>query len=88
MFDPLVALLRDRFRMLIPDLRGHGKSGKPHEQALYGYATLSRDVVHLMDHLGIERADLMGYSMGAFMGAPYDSQACHTDDHACARAHR
>ena len=26
MFDPLVALLRDRFRMLIPDLRGHGKS--------------------------------------------------------------
>ncbi len=27
MFDPLIELLRDRFRMLIPDLRGHGKSG-------------------------------------------------------------
>jgi 3-oxoadipate enol-lactonase len=27
MFDPLVELLQDRFRMLIPDLRGHGKSG-------------------------------------------------------------
>ena len=49
--------------------RGHGKSDKPHIEEAYSYSTMSRDVLALLDHLGISKADYMGYSMGAFMGA-------------------
>jgi pimeloyl-ACP methyl ester carboxylesterase len=55
-------------RVIALDVRGHGRSSKPREQARYGYRALSRDVRAVMDHAGVERADLLGYSMGAFMG--------------------
>jgi pimeloyl-ACP methyl ester carboxylesterase len=64
-----ITALKSARRVIAIDCRGHGQSDKPHEQALYGYAAMARDVVHLLDHLGIERADYFGYSMGAFMGA-------------------
>ncbi len=51
------------------DVRGHGRSSKPHDPAAYTYAAMSRDVIAVMDHLDIRRADYLGYSMGAFMGA-------------------
>lgn len=47
------------------DCRGHGQSGKPHDANMYGMDKMAGDVVRLMDHLGVERADLMGYSMGS-----------------------
>ena len=50
MFDPLVELLRDRFRMLIPDLRGHGKSGDL--DSPYDVAALTADLDRL--HVSIE----------------------------------
>lgn len=49
------------------DVRGHGGSDKPHNAAAYDEGELERDVTRLMDHLGIERADVMGYSMGGFI---------------------
>lgn len=52
------------------DCRGHGQSGKPHTLASYANGEMMRDVVRLLDHLGIERADVMGYSMGAWMLLP------------------
>jgi pimeloyl-ACP methyl ester carboxylesterase len=55
-------------RVIALDVRGHGQSSKPHEQARYGYRAMARDVLAVMDHLSVERADLLGYSMGAFMG--------------------
>jgi pimeloyl-ACP methyl ester carboxylesterase len=64
-----VATLSAIRRVIAIDCRGHGRSEKPHEQARYSYAAMARDVVHLLDHLGISRADYFGYSMGAFMGA-------------------
>ncbi len=51
------------------DVRGHGQSDKPYEAERYSYATMSRDVLALIDHFGIEQPDFLGYSMGAFMGA-------------------
>lgn len=56
------ALSRD-YRVVALDLRGHGKSDKPHEAARYGVEMI-RDVLRLMDHLRIERAHVVGYSMG------------------------
>ncbi|MEE9281923.1 MAG: alpha/beta fold hydrolase [Myxococcota bacterium] len=50
-------------RVVAIDVRGHGRSDKPHDPAMYG-DRLWRDVIELMDHLGIERAHVHGYSMG------------------------
>ncbi len=57
-------LARD-YRVIALDLRGHGKSGKPHEPAAYD--ALALDVMRLMDHLGIERAHAVGYSLGGII---------------------
>jgi len=47
--------------------RGHGASDKPHDPAAYGH-NLVADVVALLDHLALERADYVGYSMGSQIG--------------------
>jgi pimeloyl-ACP methyl ester carboxylesterase len=59
------ALERRRTRFVAFDARGHGESGKPHELEAYGRETMVGDIFALMDHLGVQRADLLGYSMGA-----------------------
>ena len=63
------ALERRRFRVIALDQRGHGKSATPHDPAAYGRDKQARDVVELMDHLGVNRVDLFGYSMGARVAA-------------------
>ncbi len=52
-------------RVIALDNRGHGESGKPYDPSAYHSATMADDVRALLDHLKIERADVMGYSMGA-----------------------
>ena len=59
------AFERKRIRCVALDCRGHGESAKPHDPAAYSRAAMAGDIVALLDHLGVERADLMGYSMGA-----------------------
>jgi len=51
-------------RVIALDCRGHGDSDKPHDPVAYSEDKMSGDVIRLMDLLGIERTDLMGYSMG------------------------
>ena len=52
-------------RVIAPDMRGHGKSGKPHDPASYAPGRRLADLTELLDHLGVERTDVVGYSMGA-----------------------
>lgn len=52
-------------RVIAPDMRGHGQSGKPHDPASYAPARRLADLTELLDHLGVGRADVVGYSMGA-----------------------
>lgn len=59
------AFERKNIRCVAFDCRGHGESGKPHDPAAYSRAAMVGDVIALLDHLGVERADLLGYSMGA-----------------------
>ena len=59
------AFERKGYRAVALDLRGHGESAKPHEAEAYRREALLGDITGLMDHLGISRADVMGYSMGA-----------------------
>jgi pimeloyl-ACP methyl ester carboxylesterase len=47
------------------DCRGHGVSDKPHDPAAYAGDAMAQDVSALLDHLGIEQFDLVGYSMGS-----------------------
>ena len=56
-------------RAIALDNRGHGASTKLYEPAAYHSATMAEDVRALIDHLGLARADLMGYSMGARIAA-------------------
>jgi pimeloyl-ACP methyl ester carboxylesterase len=53
------------FRCIIPDLRAHGASAKPHDAAAYPPEVLVQDQVALLAHLGITDYDLVGYSLGA-----------------------
>ena len=54
------------FQLIALDMRGHGKSDKPHDAAKYD-AEVAHDVIRLLDHLKIEKAHLVGYSSGAFV---------------------
>jgi pimeloyl-ACP methyl ester carboxylesterase len=56
-------------RVVALDDRGHGVSTKLYEPEAYDTNVMAGDVRALLDHLGIARADVMGYSMGARIGA-------------------
>src|SRR4051794_29638878 len=58
-------LTRAGRRAIALDNRGHGASSKLYDPAEYHSDTMAGDVRVLMDHLGLERVDVMGYSMGA-----------------------
>ena len=56
-------------RVIALDNRGHGESARLYDPARYSIPIMAGDVVALMDHLDIESADMMGYSMGGRMTA-------------------
>jgi pimeloyl-ACP methyl ester carboxylesterase len=62
----IVPALAKEFKVIALDLRGHGKSDKPHDPAAYG-DQMARDVVRLLDHLDVEKAHVVGYSLGGFI---------------------
>jgi pimeloyl-ACP methyl ester carboxylesterase len=57
------------YRAVALDNRGHGQSEKPYEPAAYTPIVMAEDARRLLDHLVIDRADIMGYSMGARIAA-------------------
>ncbi|MFG1357644.1 alpha/beta fold hydrolase [Xanthobacter pseudotagetidis] len=57
------------YRAIAFDHRGHGASGKVYDPALYDTRLMAEDAKNLLDYLGIPRADVIGYSMGARVGA-------------------
>lgn len=56
-------------RLIMPDVRGHGRSDKPHEPAAYAMDQLVGDVISVLDAEEIREADVCGYSMGAAIAA-------------------
>jgi pimeloyl-ACP methyl ester carboxylesterase len=53
------------YRVIMPDLRAHGASAKPHQPTSYPGGILARDLRELVAHLGLEDFDLGGFSLGA-----------------------
>jgi pimeloyl-ACP methyl ester carboxylesterase len=62
-------LKKDGRRVIAFDNRGHGDSGKLYDPKAYDIPIMASDIAGLMDHLKIERADIMGYSLGSRMTA-------------------
>jgi pimeloyl-ACP methyl ester carboxylesterase len=66
MWRDLIGPVAERFRVIVPDLRGHGWSEKPAGD--YRKDALMRDTIALLDHLGIERVRYVGHDWGAYVG--------------------
>ncbi len=56
------------FSLVAMDCRGHGESGKPHDEAAYGHERMAEDVVAVMRACALTQALILGYSMGGFIG--------------------
>ncbi len=62
------ALTNAGFRVIGLDCRGHGHSDKPHDEASYAVDVMAKDVLRLLDHVGVESTAYLGYSMGGRIG--------------------
>jgi 3-oxoadipate enol-lactonase len=79
MFEKVLPVFAEKHRVLCPDLRGHGGSdglGPP-----YTIPQLAKDVVDLLDRIGVDGFDLLGYSNGGivaeYIGATYSQRVRH-----------
>ncbi len=74
------ALVREGYRLIAYDSRGHGESSPAPSPAAYDYATLTSDAMRVLDDRGVERAVLVGMSMGAAVAASaalmYPNRVC------------
>ena len=61
-YDIVAPMLRDRYRLVAPDQRGHGQT--TNAPAGYDWKTLSDDLAGLLDHVGLEEVAVMGHSWG------------------------
>ena len=64
---PALACLGGGRRVLAPDLRGHGDSDSTKGPLGWSFEQLVNDLLAFLDHLGLERVDLLGHSMGGFV---------------------
>jgi len=66
-----VDALKDDFKLILVDVRGHGKSDKPHESSAYGLAMavkMAGDIITVLDELNVDKANYFGISMGGMVG--------------------
>lgn len=63
-WEPFIAELSGRHRLIMPDLIGHGRSDAPADPARYSIEHCVDDLLALLGQLGVDRFDLLGYSMG------------------------
>lgn len=61
-----VDAMKDHCRLVMIDARGHGRSEKPHDPALYAHYTRALDVIKVLDELGIAKCHYLGFSMGGW----------------------
>ncbi|HVB17363.1 MAG TPA: alpha/beta fold hydrolase [Stellaceae bacterium] len=71
MWDGQVAAFADRWRLILWDMRGHGKSGDPADMARYSQALTVGDMAALLDASGVEQAIIGGLSLGGVMSLAF-----------------
>lgn len=62
-------LLQQGYKTILLDMRGNGKSDKPHEAASYANDAEAKDIIGLMDFLKIKKYDVVGYSRGSIIAS-------------------
>lgn len=72
-----IKALQDEYRVVTLDLRGHGRSGKPHDRESYSMDRVVGDIGAVLDAAGITAAHYFGYSFGARIG--FSLLAAHAD---------
>jgi 3-oxoadipate enol-lactonase len=70
-WEPVVENLNGEARLILPDLRGFGRS--PVTEGVYSMRLLAADILHLMDRLDVEKAILVGHSMGGYVSLAFAS---------------
>jgi pimeloyl-ACP methyl ester carboxylesterase len=68
-WEPLIPHLRADARLIMPDLRGHGKSAAP--EGAYSMRQMADDILALIDRLKLNRVVLVGHSMGGYIGLAF-----------------
>ncbi len=77
-----IPALRDAgFRVIVPDLRGYGRSDKPAQVGAYAIRVLMNDVVAVLNDAGIERAHVVGHDWGAALAWAMGALAADRVDH-------
>jgi 2-succinyl-6-hydroxy-2,4-cyclohexadiene-1-carboxylate synthase len=61
---PIVGALAERYRVIAPDLIGHGRSDAPHDASAYAWPAVTSGVVRLLDALELSQAHVLGFSLG------------------------
>jgi pimeloyl-ACP methyl ester carboxylesterase len=74
-----VSALQNHFQLILVDGRGQGESDKPHDPEAYCSERMVKDILAVLDDLGIKKTHYMGYSSGGYLGfgiAKYASERC------------
>lgn len=72
MWEGQVAALKDRYRVITWDMRGHGQSDSPADQAQYSEEATCSDMAGILKELGIEKAVIGGLSLGGYMSLAFN----------------
>jgi pimeloyl-ACP methyl ester carboxylesterase len=71
MWDGQIAALKDRYRVIVWDMRGHGETDYPTDQSRYSEALTVGDMKALLDHAGADKAIIAGLSLGGYMSLAF-----------------
>ena len=71
MWDGQIAALKDRYQVVVWDMRGHGESDYPADQSLYSEALTVGDMKALLDEVGAKTAIIAGLSLGGYMSLAF-----------------
>jgi len=66
---PMLPYVSARYRLILVDIRGHGQSSKP--ECCYGRLDFAYDIKLLLDALGVQRADIVGHSLGSIIAQTF-----------------
>src|SRR5689334_23860245 len=77
MWDAQVAALKDRYQVIVWDMRGHGESDYPKDPALYSEGLTIGDMRALLDVVGADKAIVAGLSLGGYMSLAFHASHSH-----------